>query len=122
MAVGEPADRVAASAPSGQPWGSVAEQRLRSSAAMVSEAVRAVEAIGIEASGEAVPGFASDRLQRLSEQVDLPVVGSGSHGAVRRALLGSTAEGLLQNAHCPVLVVPCDAVRSEPGTTGVNAA
>jgi sulfide:quinone oxidoreductase len=40
---------------------------------------------------------------------------------VRRALLGSTAEGLLQTAHCPVLVAPCDAVRSEPGTTGVNA-
>lgn len=36
---------------------------------------------------------------------DLIVIGSHGRGGIRRALLGSVAEGVLRHAPCPVLVV-----------------
>jgi nucleotide-binding universal stress UspA family protein len=38
--------------------------------------------------------------------VDLVVIGRRESGNVRRAILGSVAEGVLRGARCPVLVVP----------------
>jgi nucleotide-binding universal stress UspA family protein len=37
--------------------------------------------------------------------VDLIVIGSHGHTGIKRLLLGSTAERVVQHAHCPVLVV-----------------
>jgi hypothetical protein len=46
------------------------------------------------------------------------VLGSADRGAVGRLLLGGTAEGVLVNPRCPVLVVPrgvrSDAPPTEP--------
>lgn len=39
-------------------------------------------------------------------EVDLIVVGTHGRGPVRHALLGSVAERVVRNAHCPVLTVP----------------
>ena len=36
---------------------------------------------------------------------DLIVIGSHGRGGIRRALLGSVAEGVMRQAPCPVLVV-----------------
>jgi len=36
---------------------------------------------------------------------DLIVIGSHGRGGLKRALLGSVAEGVMRQAHCPVLVV-----------------
>lgn len=36
---------------------------------------------------------------------DLIVIGSHGRGGVKRALLGSVAEGVMRHAPCPVLVV-----------------
>jgi nucleotide-binding universal stress UspA family protein len=36
---------------------------------------------------------------------DLIVIGSHGRSGMRRALLGSVAEGVMRNAPCPVLVV-----------------
>ncbi len=36
---------------------------------------------------------------------DLIVIGSHGRGGIKRALLGSVAEGVMRNAPCPVLVV-----------------
>ena len=36
---------------------------------------------------------------------DLIVIGSHGRGGLKRALLGSVAEGVMRHAHCPVLVV-----------------
>lgn len=44
---------------------------------------------------------------------DLIVVGTHARRGVPRLMLGSTAEGILRHAHCPVLVVP-----PGPGMTG----
>jgi len=39
-------------------------------------------------------------------EAGLIVMGSHGHGAVYRLLVGSTAEGVLRKARCPVLLVP----------------
>jgi nucleotide-binding universal stress UspA family protein len=51
-------------------------------------------------------GRPADVLRELGEDVDLLVIGSRRWGATARVLLGSTGEALLQDARCPVLVVP----------------
>jgi len=60
--------------------------------------------VAVEA--EAVPGGTTSRLDELAGQVDLLVCGSRGWGAVRRVLIGSTADRLIHHATCPVLVVP----------------
>jgi nucleotide-binding universal stress UspA family protein len=51
-------------------------------------------------------GEPSDELLRLSEDVDLMVVGSRGHGPLGRLMNGSTSSYLAQRVHCPLLVVP----------------
>lgn len=65
-----------------------------------------------------LPGFAPDRLRLTMgsphqgivelarrERADLVVVGAAEGGALHRILLGSTADGVIRQASCPVLVV-----------------
>ena len=70
------------------------------------QAESAVAARGLQAEVEAKRGRPADTLVSLSEQVDLLVIGSRRWGPIKRLLLGSTGEGLLHDAACPVLVVP----------------
>jgi nucleotide-binding universal stress UspA family protein len=65
---------------------------------------------------DAVLGATADRLEQLANGVDLLVCGSRGWGAVRRVVLGSTADRLIHHATCPVLVVPRTA---DAGTTGM---
>jgi nucleotide-binding universal stress UspA family protein len=51
-------------------------------------------------------GRPSDALLKLSETVDLLVIGSRRWGPTKRLLLGSTGEALMHGAGCPVLAVP----------------
>jgi nucleotide-binding universal stress UspA family protein len=106
IAVGEPADRLLPAPHDAQPWPSVDAQRAASSRAMVARAVEELAATGLDVSGDVVPGLAADGLRRCSDEVDVLVLGSCRYGPVRRILLGSTAETLLDTAHCPVVVVP----------------
>ena len=66
----------------------------------------AVAELGNGATGEAVVGVAREELVRLSERVDLLVLGSRGYGPVRRALLGGSADRVVHEAACPVIVVP----------------
>jgi nucleotide-binding universal stress UspA family protein len=113
VAVGEPVDRLPAAAPDGRPWRSVDEQRAAASRAMVADAVDRVSATGVACTGEVVGGLTDDGLARLSEQVDLLVLGGCRYGPVGRLLVGSTADRLLDRARCAVLVVPRDAAHSD---------
>jgi nucleotide-binding universal stress UspA family protein len=106
IAVGEPADRLLPAPDGAQPWPSVDDQRAASSHAMIDRAVGVLAATGLDVSGDVVHGFAHDGLQRFSDEVDVLVLGSCRYGPLRRILLGSTAEQLLDCAHCPVVVVP----------------
>jgi nucleotide-binding universal stress UspA family protein len=67
---------------------------------------RTVFGLGVEAVGNAVIGSPVNELIELSRRVDLLVVGSRGWGPVRRILLGSTADSLIREAECPLLVVP----------------
>lgn len=40
------------------------------------------------------------------DDVDIIIVGSHGHGGLYRAVLGSTSEGVVRHALCPVVVVP----------------
>ena len=51
-------------------------------------------------------GRPSDALLKLSETVDLFLIGSRRWGPTKRLLLGSTGEALMHGASCPVLAVP----------------
>jgi nucleotide-binding universal stress UspA family protein len=45
-------------------------------------------------------------LAEASSELDLLVVGSRRYGPIRATLLGSVSAGLVEQAHCPVLIVP----------------
>jgi nucleotide-binding universal stress UspA family protein len=74
---------------------------------------------GIES--EVTYGEPGDELLRLSEDVDLMVVGSRGHGPFGRLMNGSTSNYLAQRVHCPLLVVPrpkvVEAGKSQPTLT-----
>jgi nucleotide-binding universal stress UspA family protein len=67
-----------------------------------------------------VVGTTAEQLDVLAGQVDLLVCGSRGWGAVRRVVLGSTADRLIHHASCPVLVVPRTA-RAAGADTAVAA-
>ena len=84
-------------------WVALAPKRLEYAEGLVAEAVAE---LGNGATGEAVAGVARDEMVRLSEQVDLLVLGSRGYGPLRRALLGGSADRIVHGAACPVVVVP----------------
>ena len=70
------------------------------------DAERAAGATGADAEVDVLRGRPADALKELGEHVDLLVIGSRRWGAAARVLLGSTGEALMNEASCPVLVVP----------------
>jgi nucleotide-binding universal stress UspA family protein len=63
-------------------------------------------ATGASAQAEVLRGRPADALLKLSEKVDLLVIGSRRWGPIARLLLGSTGEALAHDAACSLLVVP----------------
>lgn len=59
---------------------------------------------GVE--GRVAFGLAARELVAFGDEVDLLVVGSRGHGALRRLILGSTSMQLAREARCPLLIVP----------------
>jgi hypothetical protein len=53
-----------------------------------------------------IPGSAVDALTKASGRNDVVVVGSRGRGGFTGLILGSTSQGLIQHATCPVYVVP----------------
>ena len=86
------------------------------------QAQAAAEATGADFAVDVSRGRPADALMELGEQVDLLVIGSRRWGAATRVMMGSTGEGLLHDAGCPVLVVPRPARRSRMsrGLAGVS--
>jgi nucleotide-binding universal stress UspA family protein len=121
VAVGEPVEELLAVAPDGRAWRSVEEQRRASSEQMLIAAARRA-APGVTVRSAVVPGFPGSGLERVSEEVDLLVIGSRAHGRALRALVGSTAAGLLHTAHCPLLIVPRGAAGDARPAADVRAA
>lgn len=70
------------------------------------EAAAAAEKLGALFESEVVFGRPAEELAKLSDQVDLLVVGSRRWGTIARVLLGSTGEALVQCAASPLIIVP----------------
>ncbi|MBX3023574.1 universal stress protein [bacterium] len=68
----------------------------------------AVRQRGVDCTALLVQGTTPDTIVREADRlgVDLVVLGSHGHGAIRRALLGSVSEHVLHHARRPLLIVP----------------
>lgn len=87
-------------------WPQLAEEDHKAAELMLSEMVAALD---VPATSVVVDGIPAEELEKLSRDVDLLVLGSRGWGAVRRVVLGSTADRVVHNASCPVIVVPTPA-------------
>lgn len=67
---------------------------------------QALAGLDVPADSEVIFGGAGEELTRISEHVDLLVLGSRGFGPTRRVMLGSTSDRLVHHAHAPVMVVP----------------
>jgi nucleotide-binding universal stress UspA family protein len=74
---------------------------------------RAVEALapGVDVHCEVHVDDPADVLLRISEHVEMLVCGSRGYGPLRSVLLGGVSRRLVDEAHCPVLVLPREAGR-----------
>lgn len=86
------------------------------------QVAQVIERIGVDAVGHTLGGAAHTELARLSERVDLLVVGSRSYGPLRRLLLGSTSSKLVREAACPVIALPRGAAETEDVLAGASVA
>ncbi|MGZ6642315.1 MAG: universal stress protein [Solirubrobacteraceae bacterium] len=103
LCVAEASPGFSPSALYGLNWVAPGAARQERAQRLLAEALRA---LGNGAAGEAVVGPAAGALEALSHQVSLLVLGSRGYGPVRRTLLGSTADRLVHDAGCPVVIVP----------------
>jgi nucleotide-binding universal stress UspA family protein len=78
--------------------------------ALVSEAGARMDRLS-GVNGRVVYGVPGEELAAFGEQVDLLVVGSRSHGPVRRLMLGSASNMLQRDGRCSLLVMPRTATR-----------
>ena len=62
---------------------------------------------GVEAKGQVLIGYAAEEIltRANDEGADLIVMGSRGFGTFRSMLVGSVSHYVLQQAHCPVLIV-----------------
>ena len=104
---------VASDEPTPADWTDATQRRLRE------ENARLNSIIGV--GGEAVYGEPSDELARLSENVDLLVVGSRGYGSLGRLMNGSTSNYLAGHVHCPLLVLAPKSASSETGDSAGSA-
>lgn len=79
----------------------------RTPASLTEQAALVVARTGALSRIEVVGGRPATVLRAAAANADLLVIGSRRWGSVARVLLGSTGEGIAQDAPCSVLVVPC---------------
>lgn len=83
------------------------EQAQRYYTKIVDEAAKQLAQQGISPAVHIDYGKPADTILRISEdlKVDLLVLGTHPHTAVRRRFLGATVDKVIDHAHCSVLVV-----------------
>jgi nucleotide-binding universal stress UspA family protein len=67
-----------------------------------------VQAAGVDRLTTTLEGKAADEIAAYARRMVAELIVMGTHGrtGIRKVLLGSVAEQVLQKAHCPVLIVP----------------
>lgn len=83
-------------------------RELRGEHRELQEKAEALRGQGIEARALLVEGSTVEKLLDESRalEADAIVIGSHGHGALFRALVGSTTDGVIRGAACPVVIVP----------------
>lgn len=83
------------------------EQASRHYRATVEQAAHDLGKAGIAARGDVEYGKVGDTIVRRAEEygADLIVVGTNPHTALKRHILGASANKVVDHAHCSVLVV-----------------
>ncbi len=73
----------------------------------VDQAVKTLRAAGVAAEAHLEYGKVGDTVVRIAEAIgaDLIVVGTNPHTALKRRVLGASADKVVDHAHCSVLVV-----------------
>ena len=71
---------------------------------------------GLKASFVGKVGHAADAIAELADKgkFDLLMMGSHGHSALYDLLVGSTTQGVLMRARCPVLIVPAPRTAKKP--------
>jgi len=79
-------------------------------AARLQELEESLTRHGVQATARQVHGTTLDSLMEECDKAspDLIIVGSHRHGAFYNLVVGSVTSGVLKEAKCPVLVVPCE--------------
>ena len=74
---------------------------------VMDEAVNILQQRGLSASVHMEFGKPGDVILRIAENlnVDLAILGTNPHSALRRRVLGATVDKVVDHAHCSVLVV-----------------
>ena len=84
----------------------VTDMRADALAGADAELHAAIDGLASNPAAEVREGRPVELLERLSEHVDLLVVGSRNYGTLSRVVLGSTSDRLAHRAACPLMVVP----------------
>lgn len=99
-------------------------------AEMLERAPQIVEAVALRARAAGVNveatvrrGFPVDEICRVAEERNARMIVIGSHhwGRVRSVLHGSVSQGVVQSAHCPVIVAPAVATFESEAKAGPRA-
>jgi nucleotide-binding universal stress UspA family protein len=83
-------------------------ERCRRAHQQIQEIAERLRKAGVDTTALLVEGATVEAIlqQAAKLEVDMIVVGSHGHGAIRQLIVGSTSEGVLRKSTCPVLVVP----------------
>lgn len=73
---------------------------------LLEDAEREASATGADVAVEVRVGSPMEEMIAFSRELDLLAVGSRRWGRAKGVLLGTTGEGLMRGAYCPVMVVP----------------
>jgi nucleotide-binding universal stress UspA family protein len=82
--------------------------------------LRHVDFDGVAVDTSAVAGYCPDAIHEIAakKRADLIVIATHGRTGLRRAVMGSVAEGTVRKAICPVLVVPSRSTRQRTGSSG----
>jgi nucleotide-binding universal stress UspA family protein len=85
----------------------VVEAARKAASSFLTDGERKVKAEGIQVDTMLVEGQTVEEISRIAKEdkFDLIIMGARGISRIREILLGSVSDGVIRNAHCPVLVV-----------------
>lgn len=103
--------------------GGAARRQATSELDRLARAIRDTAEIDLHVETHVREGAPTDALRTMASETGAHLIVVGTHGyqGIKRAVLGSVAEGVLRTAECPVLIVPNDLDIEMPGAEAAQA-